>query len=91
MKISKSTLGLAADYAVASELCRRNIYAQPTFGHQKRTDKPEKWVELDEHNVPVWTTELNRMGQPYRGLGVRPEQIEQHKECWGKIAYAMPY
>jgi hypothetical protein len=162
MKISRSTLGLAAEYAVASELCRRNIYAQPTFGHQKRTDllifaedellrievkgkqgrdwpnckgiygdniflvfvdfagkgeedrpdfyvltvqdwvdfaegeiaritanKPEKQVELDEYNVPVWTTELNRMGQPYRGLGVRPEQIEQHKECWGKIAQAI--
>jgi hypothetical protein len=38
MKISRSTIGLAAEFAVASELGRRNIYAQPTFGHQKRTD-----------------------------------------------------
>ena len=31
-------LGIASEFAVASELGRRNIYAQPTFGHQKRTD-----------------------------------------------------
>ena len=38
MKISHSTIGVAAEFAVASELGRRNVYAQPTFGHQKRTD-----------------------------------------------------
>jgi len=37
-KISKETLGVAGEFAVAAELCRRNIYAQPTFGHQKRMD-----------------------------------------------------
>jgi len=26
-KISKNTLGLAAEYSVAGELCRRNLYA----------------------------------------------------------------
>ena len=31
-------LGLAAEYAVASELCRRNIYAQLTLGLRKSTD-----------------------------------------------------
>lgn len=36
--IPSSTIGLAAEYAVASELCRRGIYAQLTFGNQKRTD-----------------------------------------------------
>ena len=36
--VSRSTLGLAAEYAVASELCRRNVYAQLTLGNQKRTD-----------------------------------------------------
>jgi hypothetical protein len=36
--LSRSTLGLAAEYAVASELCRRGIYAQLTFGNQKKTD-----------------------------------------------------
>ena len=38
MTISKSNLGIAAEFAVASELGRRDIFAQPTFGHQKRTD-----------------------------------------------------
>jgi hypothetical protein len=38
MKIDSETVGIAAEFAVASELARRNISAQPTFGHQKRTD-----------------------------------------------------
>lgn len=37
-KINKSVLGVAGEFAVAAELCRRNIYAQPTYGHQKRMD-----------------------------------------------------
>jgi hypothetical protein len=37
-KIQQSTLSLAAEYAVASELCRKGIYAQLTLGNQKRTD-----------------------------------------------------
>ena len=38
MAIDKSILGIAGEFAVAAELCRRNIYAQLTLGHQKRTD-----------------------------------------------------
>ena len=38
MKKPKYILGLAAEFAVASELCRRNIYAQLTLGLRKRTD-----------------------------------------------------
>lgn len=37
-KLSKELLGLAGEYAVASELCRRDIYSQLTLGHHKRTD-----------------------------------------------------
>lgn len=36
--IPKQTLGLAAEFAVASELCRRGIYAQLTLGNRKSTD-----------------------------------------------------
>lgn len=36
--LSKETLGLAGEYAVASELCKRDIYAQLTLGNRKRTD-----------------------------------------------------
>jgi hypothetical protein len=38
MPIEKSILCLAGEFAVAAELCRRNIYAQLTLGHRKRTD-----------------------------------------------------
>jgi hypothetical protein len=34
----KSVLGVAGEFAVTSELCRRNIYAQLTLGNQKRID-----------------------------------------------------
>jgi hypothetical protein len=37
-QFARNTLGLAAEFAVASELCRRGIYAQLTYGYQKRTD-----------------------------------------------------
>jgi hypothetical protein len=36
--IDKALLGLAGELATACELCRRNIYAQPTFRTHKRTD-----------------------------------------------------
>jgi hypothetical protein len=36
--LSKELLGLAGEYAAASELCRRGMYAQLTLGHHKRTD-----------------------------------------------------
>jgi hypothetical protein len=38
MKIEKSILGVAGEFAVATELCRRNIYAQLTLGNQKGVD-----------------------------------------------------
>ena|SRR5438445_5338663 len=38
MSIAKETIGLAGEYAVASELCRRGVYAQLTLGNRKRTD-----------------------------------------------------
>lgn len=37
-KRSKESVGLAGEYAVASELCRREHYAQLTLGHHKKTD-----------------------------------------------------
>ena len=36
--IEKSILGVAGEFAVAAELCRRNVYAQLTLGNQKRVD-----------------------------------------------------
>ena len=36
--IEKEYLGLAAEYAVASQLCRNDMYAQLTLGTRKQTD-----------------------------------------------------
>ena len=38
MSIRRDCLSMAGEYAVASEICRRNLYAQVTLGHLKRTD-----------------------------------------------------
>jgi hypothetical protein len=37
-ELSKELLGIAGEYAVASELCRRGLYAQLTLGNRKRVD-----------------------------------------------------
>ena len=59
--ISKGILGVAGEYAVASELCRHNILAQPTFGNQKRLDllayEPDGRVlriEVKSKQGPCW-------------------------------------
>jgi hypothetical protein len=153
-KIKKEMLGVASEFAVASELGRRNIYAQPTFGYQKRTDLlifsdrgnllkveakgkqgkqwpnckgisdwnsvlilvdfsekednerpdfyvltlddwlaflrtviekfPNKGIEIDADNCPVWTKEV-KDGKPYKGCGITVKDVEHHKEKWGKI------
>jgi hypothetical protein len=36
--LDKETIGLAGEYAVASELCRRGVYCQLTLGNRKKTD-----------------------------------------------------
>jgi hypothetical protein len=36
--ISREAIGLAGEYAVAFELCRRGFYAQLTLGNHKKTD-----------------------------------------------------
>ena len=159
MKIEKSILGVAGEFAVASELCRRNIYAQLTLGNMKRADllvyseigrmarvevkskqgrdwpnckgiygenvflvfvdfehktdneRPEFYVlsvadwqqtvdlgakfyckkhpnrraKVDEENCLILPDEVNKNGQPYKGLGVRPEHISIHLGAWTKI------
>ena len=37
-KLTKETIGLAGEYAVASELCRRGLYCQLTLGNYKGVD-----------------------------------------------------
>jgi hypothetical protein len=52
---------------------------------------PDASIELDEYNVPVWPKKTNRKGQPYKGTGVIPEQVEQHRERWDKVEAALAY
>jgi len=159
MTISRDCIGLAAEFAVASELCRRDIYAQLTFGNKKRTDilvmtelnrfarievkakqgstwpnckgifgddvflilvdfanrreterpdfyiltsndwlrvikkeiqkikekNPSKRIEIDSENVPVFLDEVNKYGKPYRGMGIKPNAVQEYKEAWDKI------
>ena len=156
MTIPKNTLSLAAEFAVASELCRRGIYAQLTLGNLKRTDllvldtenhrmlrievkakqkhswpncrgiygknillvlvdfyqkremerpdfyiltvedwvelahkviaaHPDDRIELDEYNVLFWPK------QNYKGTGVIPEQVGQHRERWDKVDAALAH
>jgi hypothetical protein len=49
-QLPKETLGLAGEYAVASELCKRGIYAQLTLGNRKRTDL---LVETDDSMLRI--------------------------------------
>jgi hypothetical protein len=42
-------------------------------------------VIINDKNVPIWPQQKDKRGKPYEGMGVRPEQIKQHKEQWGKI------
>src|SRR5258707_1121358 len=49
-KVSKELLGLAGEYAVASELCRRGVYAQLTLGNHKQTDI---LVETKDHMLRI--------------------------------------
>jgi hypothetical protein len=157
--IEKSILGVAGEFAVAAELCRRNIYAQLTLGHRKRTDllvvgengrmfrievkakqgrdwpacrgisdkgsflvfvdfadksvmerpdfyvltvgdwrtflkravaryrkdHPDRRVKIRDDNVVVFEDERNRYDKPYEGCGVKAEDIQSHKEVWGKL------
>ncbi len=50
MSLHKETVGLAGEYAVASELCKRGMYTQLTLGNKKRTDL---LVEVGDNFIKV--------------------------------------
>ena len=147
----KENLNLAGEYAVASELFRRDVLAQLTFGNRKKADilvlneqngrlfcvevkakqgnefpavkgitgdsflvfvdfkgktaqerpdfyvlsskdwenyiqqyvLPEGSVTIDKNNCPTWS-------DGFVGAGVKPSQINQHKEKWEKLLLVKP-
>lgn len=99
--LSREYLALAAEFAVASELCRRGYYAQLTMGTHKKTDI---LVETDERMLriqvkakggPQWP---NCRGIPTRdfilvlvdfagkGAGERPDFYVLDSNAWVQVA-----
>lgn len=62
--LSKEFLGLTGEYAVASELCKRGMYAQLTIGHHKRTDI---LVETDQKMLRIQVKA--KQGKEWPGIG----------------------
>lgn len=54
---------------------------------QKYSEKhPERRIEINSENVPVFLDEVNKYGKPYEGMGIKAEIIQDHKEAWFKIS-----
>jgi hypothetical protein len=102
MKIEKSILGVAGEFAVATELCRRNIYAQLTLGNQKRVDllalsRDGVFVKIEAKakQGPMWP---NQKGLPPghgfivfvdfagRDDGARPDFFVLSPDDWRAVA-----
>ena len=99
--VEGGTLGLAAEYAVAAELCRRNIYAQLTLGHQKRTDLlvfsadgEMARVEVKAKQTPEWPACKGIFGKRVflvlvdlaaRALDSRPDFYVLSAEDWRAV------
>jgi hypothetical protein len=65
-KTDKAILSLAGEYAVASELCRRQVYAQLTLANRKRTDL---LIETDEGMLRIQVkTKLGKVWPLIKGI-----------------------
>ena len=68
-KLEKSLVGLAGEYAVASELCRRGVYAQLTLGNRKKVD-----LLLDGEKAIARVEVKTKQGREWPGVkGIAPE------------------
>lgn len=67
-KLEKSLVGLAGEYAVASELCRRGVYAQLTLGNRKKVD-----LLLDGEQAIARVEVKTKQGREWPGVkGIAP-------------------
>lgn len=62
--IPTETLGLAGEYAVAAELCRRGAYCQLTLGNRKKTD-----LLVDSDNVIYRVSVKAKQGKSWPKIG----------------------
>jgi len=68
-KVEKSLVGIAGEYAVASELCRRGVYAQLTLGNRKKVD-----LLLDGEKGLARVEVKTKQGSEWPGVkGIAPE------------------
>ena len=68
-KVDKSLVGIAGEYAVASELCRRGVYAQLTLGNRKKVD-----LLLDGEKEIARVEVKTKQGREWPGVkGIAPE------------------
>lgn len=54
------------------------------YVQRRVADFPHKRFEIVDH-VPVWLDEITSEGKLYRGMGVLPGLISNHRDRWDKI------
>jgi hypothetical protein len=81
-KIPKEVLGLAGEYVVASELCKRGLYSQLTLGNHKRT---EILVETDNRVLRISVKAKQGYEWPAVNGPVRPDDFIVFVDFAGKI------
>ena len=68
-KLEKSLVGLAGECAVASQLCRRGVYAQLTLGNRKKVD-----LLLDGEKAIARVEVKTKQGRKWPGVkGIAPK------------------
>ena len=94
MRVSApNSILVLVDFAGKGETDRPDFYILTAddwldFVRGEIRKRPDKKIELDSDNCPVWTTQV-KGGKPYRGMGVEVEDVCSHKEAWGKITDAL--
>lgn len=84
---------MLVDFAGKAETDRPDFYiltADDWIAFVKREiqNRPDKKIELDSDNCPIWTTQV-KGGRPCRGIGVEVKDVLQHRESWSKITQAL--
>ena len=76
-------LGQRPDFFVLDAKDWRGVLKRRVAEIQARN--PKKRIEIVD-NVSVFVDEIGRDGKPYKGMGIRPADIEEFKERWDKIS-----
>ncbi|MFO8234979.1 MAG: hypothetical protein R6U04_06225 [Bacteroidales bacterium] len=85
------------DFKDISETERPTFYILSTKDWSNLIKKKKKEYEIKnpdsnisiEDNVLIFNDQKNKAGKPYKGIGVKKEDIEPYKENWDKILDAL--